>query len=170
MADLLECLLQVRALAETPGRLADLVRRAPVERWVLRPESGAPAPVELLGRMVEVELRETARLGAILASDRPFLAEVDSVNPAVPGFRDKELASRPDMVLERFRVRRSCTLALLDDCTVDDFTRVGIHPSRGETTVADMVALLLARDLDLVGQIRESLGFSAPSLARVSES
>jgi hypothetical protein len=154
MADLLECLAQIRALAETAPRLAVLVGSATEERWRTRPEAAVWAPVEVLAHLADLELIYAARLRAILTIDEPVLQTVDQ----------EALAQRAGYIgwpvavaLERFRARRHDTLELLRSCSAAELERHGRHPRRGLITVADQVAIMLAHDTGHVGQIRQRL-------------
>lgn len=155
MADLLECVIQIKGLADTPRRLVETAARVPEDRWRLRPSPDVWAPVEVLAHLADLELVYGARLRAMLTLDRPSLQQVDG----------RQLASRARyldwplaMALDRFRRRREETVELLDRCSAEDLGRCGLHPSRGSMTVADLVAVMLAHDTDHVGQIRRRLG------------
>jgi uncharacterized damage-inducible protein DinB len=154
MADLLECLIQIKALHETVPRLERLLADAPARRWRSRPAPDVWAPLEVLAHLADAELFFGARLRLILTGDRPFLQPFDQDRLAA---RARYQEWSPQAALERFRARRRENLELLDTCSADDLGRIGIHPARGETTLADLVALLLAHDTDHLGQIRERL-------------
>jgi uncharacterized damage-inducible protein DinB len=157
MADLLECLLQIKALRETLGRLKHLADAAPAANWGIRPAPQVWAPVEVVAHLADMELVFGVRVRQILTMERPGLLSVDP--PA--------LAMRADytnwslaLALDRFLRRRAETLELLDSCSASELERIGVHPRRGDMTVADLVALMLAHDIDHVGQIRERLGLA----------
>jgi uncharacterized damage-inducible protein DinB len=155
MADLLECLAQIRALAETAPRLAALVGAADDERWHARPETAVWAPVEVLAHLADFELIYAARLRAMLTMERPQLQAIDpAALSRVAGYIDWPVA----LALERFRTRRRDTLDLLRRCSAAGLERTGIHPRRGSIDVADLVAGMLAHDTSHVGQIRQRLG------------
>ena len=128
MADLLECLAQIRALAETSPRLAALVGAADDERWHARPETAVWAPVEVLAHLADLELIYAARLRAMLTIDEPVLQTVDQ----------EALAQLADYIhwpvadaLARFVARRHDTLELLRSCSAAELERRGRHPRRG---------------------------------------
>lgn len=157
MADLLECLLQIKALKETSSRVAALLHEAPAEAWTRRPELDIWAPVEVLAHLADVELVYGVRLRLMLTSVHPVLPRFDQ---DVLAARAHYVAWKPALALERFHVRRSDSLEVLDGCSAEDLERTGVHPTRGDMTVADMVALMLAHDTDHVGQIRQRLGLA----------
>jgi hypothetical protein len=155
VADLLECVIQIKSLEETAPRLAAMVEQVPEPRWRIRPAPGVWAPLEVLGHLADIELVAGARLRAVLTLDGPPLQKVDGARLAV---RARYLDWPVAAALDRFRRRRQDNLELLDTCSAEELGRVGIHPSRGRLTVADMVAWMLAHDTDHLGQIRSRLG------------
>jgi hypothetical protein len=155
VADLLECVIQIKGLAETPLRLAALAERADEPRWRVRPAPAVWAPIEVLGHLADSELIAGARLRAILTIVEPALQAFDGARLAE---RARYLEWPLATALDRFRGRRNETLELLDRCSAEDLCRTGIHPTRGRLTVADMVAVMLAHDADHAGQIRTRLG------------
>ena len=159
MADLLEALVQIKALAETPPRVAALLRRAAPEAWTRRPALGMWTPVEVLAHLADAELFFGTRTRLVLTSERPFLQPFQgAVLAELAGYNSWP----PAVAFERFRSRRAETLELLSSCSAAGLARVGVHPVRGETSVADLVALALAHDTDHVGQMRDRLGLQTP--------
>ena len=159
MADLLECLLQIKALKETPARVAALVEEAAPEAWTRRPDEGVWAPVEVLAHLADVELVQAVRLRLMLTAERPALPRFDQTALAR---RARYIEWPPALALERFRVRRGDSLEILGDSSAEDLARTGTHPTRGEMSVADLVAMMLAHDTDHVGQMRTRLGIAPP--------
>lgn len=155
MPDLWECLVQIKALAETPKRLAELARQAPPPAWTRRPQEHVWAPIEVLAHLADAELFHASRLRLMLTAERPILAAWDQEDLAR---RAGYVAWPPERALARFCERREANLELLERCSADDLARVGVHPRRGAMTVADLVALMLAHDTAHVGQIRQRLG------------
>lgn len=159
MADLLECLLQLKALADTPGRFTQLASRGERSRWYQRPASGVWAPVEVLAHLADAELFYGTRVRLVLTAERPPFTPYDQAALAA---RAGYLVWPVEVALERFFVRRRDNLELLESCTASELGRVGLHPVRGEMTIADIVALLLAHDIDHLGQVRLRLGLAEP--------
>ena len=154
MADLLECLAQIRALAETVPRLEALVGAGNDDRWHARPGAAVWAPVEVLAHLADLEVVYAARLRAMLTIDEPELQTVDQEALA----QLAEYIRWPVAVaLDRFSARRHDTLELLRSCSAAELERCGRHPRRGSITVADQVAIMLAHDTSHVGQIRQRL-------------
>jgi uncharacterized damage-inducible protein DinB len=154
MADFLEALVQIGALAETPSRIDELLRASTPQSWVQRPRPGVWAPVEVLAHLADSEIFFGARVRLVLTLDRPLLPRFDG---AALAERARYRSWSPALALERLRTRRAETLELLSGCSADELERVGVHPLRGEVSVADLVALALAHDTDHVGQIRQRL-------------
>jgi hypothetical protein len=154
MADLLECLLQIKGLRETANRVAALATRVQGTRWTEPPRFGGPPASDLLAQMAEIELVHGAWLRLMLASLRPTLA----------AFEDRALldvARRHDWdvarAVDRFLAYRRDNLELLDLCSAGDLARTGIHATRREMTVADLVALMLASDAERLAEINSAL-------------
>jgi uncharacterized damage-inducible protein DinB len=162
MADLLECLLQIKALRETPGRLQDLVGAIPAAQWDIRPAPETWAPLEVVAHLADVELVHGIRLRQVLSIERPLLVAVD---PHALAVRARYRSWPLSVAFDRFKSRRAETLELLDTCRADELERVGVHPRRGAMTVADLVAFMLTHDIDHLGQIRERLGLLVPPTA-----
>ncbi len=158
MADLLEALLQIKALAETPARVTELLHSTDADRWTLRRRPAEWAPVEVLAHLADTELLFGLRVRLILSASRPSLPVLEQHALAE---RAGYLSWPPAMALNRFCVRREETIELLASCSAEDLERVGLHPVRREITLADLVAIMLAHDTDHVGQMRERLGLNA---------
>lgn len=140
MADLLECLIQMKGVADTPRRLASRVR-ACVER------GDEERAREVASRLAMAEARFGSCLSLMLSQERPSLPSLDlsslDVDPA------RVLAD----CLQDFGWRRHQAVDALERCTAEDLNRIGFEPSRGPMTVADLVALMLAHDTDQLGQL-----------------
>ncbi len=146
MADLLECLLQIKALRETADRIRTVVTAA-----------GAPghaAAAAPLARLAEIEWLHGAWLRLMLTAVAPALPAFDG--PAIDAL-DRYRRSDAERALDRFVVRRRDNLELLDNCSADDLSRIGVHPGRRQVTVADVVALMLATDMEHLGAIRRGM-------------
>ncbi len=155
MADLLECVLQIKGLRETIDRINALVANADCQAWTRPSAPDRPAPVDLLARLAEIEVVNGVCLRLMLSSPHPVL----------PVVREDDLLSlarsrqwNAATARERFIERRRDNLEILDRCTADDLSRKGVHPERRDITVADLVAVMLATDAEHVGEIRRALG------------
>ncbi len=144
MADLLECLIQVRALAETAPRLARFLRLYPEGAWYAAGVGhGRPA---------------AALLASLVVRERGFAAALRAVR--ADGAEDLEgtfSGASPATLVATFTELRTATLALLARCTAEELARPlpggGARPS----TVADLVAAAVAADTETLAQIRACL-------------
>jgi len=145
MADLLECVIQIKALADTPRRLALRLREShgrgafdagPVLRGLLAYESW---------------LQESIEAGSS-ATDAEVGAEpVDAASGLVAGS-----AEPPEILMARFAAIRTVTVRNLDTLTATQLSSTVLVARRGRTTVADLVALALAHDTDSIARIVRS--------------
>ena len=156
MADLLEALLQIKALAGTPGRAARLLAAADPRRWRVRRTPSERSPVELLAHLADAEATYLASVRLILDRERPAIPAVAAAGPGATRAGD------PAAELERFAARRSETVALLGACSAAQLERSGVHPVRRLVTVADVVAIMLAHDTDHMAQISDRLADASP--------
>jgi hypothetical protein len=155
MADLLECLLQIKGLRNAADRLSEIASRTEADRWGKAGQSGVPSPAEMLARLADLEFLYGTWLRLMVGSEQPLLPPIEDL-PIVglARLRDWSAADARD----RFLRRRHDNLELLDRCSAQDLARVGIHPTRRTLTVADVVATMLASDFERVGEIRSALG------------
>jgi hypothetical protein len=142
VADLLECLIQIKGLADTPRRFAQ--RAADARAGSLSREAAERRVRRLACRLRSAEIQFHECLTSILAEDRPAL-------PALPPAGDQP--SPPIDCASEFANRRAETVLLLEACSAVQLNRVGIEPSRGPMTVADIVAVMLAHDTDTLGDL-----------------
>jgi hypothetical protein len=145
VADLLECLIQVKGVADTPRRLAQRVSEA-LDRWPSRDLADRQAR-HVTNRLLAAERRFYECLSLMLARDRPTLPDLGALEPPddIQGpAADGQMA---------FETRRADTVRVLERCSADQLNRIGIEPSRGPMTVADLVAVMLAHDTDRLGEL-----------------
>ena len=159
MADLLEALLQIRALAGTPARVARLVDSTDPRLWLARRTPSERSPVEVLAHLARAEEAFVASIRLILDRERPSLPIVGAAGPGASGHTG---GGDPALELATFSSRRRETVALLATCSAAQLERAGVHPVRKLVTVADVVAIMLAHDTDHLGQILDRLGRAVP--------
>jgi hypothetical protein len=140
VADLLECLIQIKGVADTPRRLAARVGAA----LSAGRESDAAAVV---ARLAAAEARFASCLEAMLAEQDAAIPSLDLTSLDV----DSERLIGESM--QAFARRREQVVRALDRCSGQDLNRIGLEPSRGPMTVADLVALMLAHDTDQLGRL-----------------
>jgi len=125
MADLLECVIQIKALRDTLERTASCFRGAPAES----------ACALAWARMADAERRYAAALGTAAGGD------------ACSG-------DDPGGARRAFVALRRANLAALDRCTASELAGAFAWLDRLSTTVADLVAIMLAHDTDVLSALR----------------
>ena len=145
MADLLECLIQIKGVADTPRRLA--VRAADVCANAVSPADAERRVMEAAARLAAAELVYRDCLSMMLTVERPAL-------PALPGAHSVPAATLSAAEASAvFAARRADTVHVLEQCSAAQLNRIGLEPFRGPMTVADLVALMLAHDTDWLGDL-----------------
>lgn len=147
MADLLECLIQIKGVADTPRRLD--ARLGLVGEG--RDQAARGRGARIARAMAEAEERFAGCLALMLSEDRPPLPPLPRV--AISEGDTEEVAAGARWCAQ-FSARRAGTVAVLERCSADQLNRIGLEPARGAMTVADLVALMLAHDTDCLGEIR----------------
>lgn len=117
-----------------------------------------PAPeewsvVEVLGHLVEAEVMWLARIRQMLSTDNPKLAPLDNNLVRQRDYQNKQvgfllitLAERREELLEQVRVLRPAQLA-----------RTGVHPTRGQLSIAEALVALSDHDQLHKAQIEANL-------------
>jgi hypothetical protein len=145
VADLLECLIQVKGVADTPRRLA--IRTADVCANASSLADAERRVREVAVQLAAAEVVYRDCLSLMLALERPAI-------PALPGARATRAAElSAEEARAVFAARRTDTVQVLDRCSAEQLNRIGIEPARGPMTVADLVALMLAHDTDALGAL-----------------
>ncbi len=134
MADLLECLIQIKALCETLEMVAPFI---PATR---SPESERVTVSGVWQHMAEAERRYAAALG----TDGPVQPGSASTAGSAAGW------------IAEFAQLRGANLATLEACTADQLAGFVGWPGRPLTTVADLVAIMLANDTEVLGELRRA--------------
>ena len=152
MADLLECLIQIKGLADTPRRLA--MRAAGFAAAAPSTGEGTAGARDTACALLSAEARFRRALDAMLAQEHPALERL----PGDPGGGpERSAAAGPRESFEAceraFSVARADTIRILEACTAEQLNRIGLDPSRGPMTVADLVAVMLAHDTDRLGDL-----------------
>ena len=148
MADLLECVIQIKALADTPRRLAGRLHEARARAAF----DAAP----ILGELLVYESWLRASIEAGLSGD-----EATAGAEPAPGTPLHPRLSHPgETALEEFSARRAAVVRRLDACSAAQLSKVVLVAGRGPTTVADLVALALAHDTDTIARIVKASRYS----------
>jgi hypothetical protein len=145
VADLLECLIQIKGVADTPRRLAERVDGA-VDAPGSRDDVERRAQ-QVARRLLAAEARFREGLASMLSRDRPAV-------PAFVAVDDTDgAAGALGECVARFSDERADTVRILEACSAEQLNRIGIEPTRGPMTVADLVAVMLAHDTDRLGEL-----------------
>lgn len=129
MADLLECLLQIKGLRHSVERLGALAEMARANR-----EPARTALTRTAADLVTAEQRWQSVLAGVL--------------PGRVGSDESAASSDPADAVEAFRLARVFTLELLDSCSAEDLAASTTVSGLGRVTVADIVAHMLAHDTE----------------------
>jgi len=151
VADLLECLIQVKGLADTPRRLAQ--RAAEYAAATSSQAKAADRDVEVARRLLAAETRFRRALSLMLTREQPALETLPGDGGAESARAGDGRGDSFDDCRQAFGAERAETLRLLDACSADQLNRKGIDPLRGPVTVADLVAAMLAHDTDRLGDL-----------------
>jgi hypothetical protein len=151
MADLLECLIQIKGLGDTPRRLAQ--RAAEFTAAGRFEAEAAVAAVEVVRRLLAAETQFRVALSRMLTRDQPALEILPGDASAGSETAGDEPGDPFDVCLRAYTAERAETLRVLDACSADQLNRKGIDPLRGPVTVADLVAAMLAHDTDRLGEL-----------------
>jgi hypothetical protein len=145
VADLLECVLQIKGLRETLKRV----------------EARAAAAAARPGARTAVASQVRQLLAAEECWQRFFRTSVGDrasqiLECAVAG-SPSQAANDLEQLTTSFVRARLSTLRLLDAASAVDLATAGDLPGRGRTTVADVIALMLADDTDQLGEMQRAL-------------
>lgn len=147
MAELiLECLIQIKALADTPRRL-----RRRVEAAAAGSQAGDETDRivrDVLAELVRLDAWAAAALATMLADDQPALATWEG-GDAEPGDGESD---REDLSA-CFEEGRRALVARLEGCSTEQLRRVARVGGRDDFSVSDLVAVLLAHDTDQLGRL-----------------
>jgi hypothetical protein len=151
VADLLECLIQIKGLGDTPRRLA--LRAAGFAASPVSQAEATAAVVEVARRLLAAEAQFRRSLSLMLTRDQPALEILPGDAAAGSAQAGDVPGDSFDVCQRAFAAERAETVRLLDACSADQLNRKGIDPLRGPITVADLVAAMLAHDTDRLGDL-----------------
>jgi enoyl reductase-like protein len=131
VADLLECLIQMKALRTSVDRLA----------YIVGTQSAAS------------RARLDAPLTQLTEAERMYAAALQGLRRPgpLPGITSARVDGAD--VFGEWAGLRQASLAVLGACTAEDLGARVSWPGRANTTVADLVAIMLARDTEVLGEL-----------------
>lgn len=125
------------------GASEDLVRRKPApDKWSM---------LEILCHLRDVEQLFVERYGKVANHDRPQLRMINQDELAAK-LRYNE--DDPALVLREFQAFRAETVALLSALAQQSWERVGLHPKRGDYSIAANAVMHVAHDANHLGRLR----------------
>jgi DinB superfamily len=141
----------VDVLAETPSRLAELVRDLDDDRLNRPGPDGGWSPAQLMGHLLDVELVVGFRLRQTLTADEARYPGYDQdafAELPKPGFRE---------VFAAYRALREMNVFLLRSIPAASWTRVGRHEEQGEEPLSVQVRKTAGHDLAHLDQLGRTL-------------
>ncbi len=138
-------------LQETPKAVAaifrtlsdDVVRRKPApDKWSM---------LEILCHLRDVEQLFVERYGKIANHDRPQLRMIEQDALAA---RLRYNEDDPAVALREFQALRAETVALLSALAQQSWERVGVHPKRGDYSIAAHAVMHVAHDANHLTRLR----------------
>lgn len=138
-------------LEETPKTLASLFRGVPNEILRRKPAPEKWSMLEIACHLRDVEQLFVERYAKMASHDRPALR---MINQDALAATLKYNEDDPMVALREFQALRQETVALLSALAHQSWQRVGLHPKRGELTMAAQVDHHVGHDANHLGQIR----------------
>jgi DinB family protein len=145
---------QLARMERTADDLAAAIAGATDGALVHRPDGRNWAVVEVLCHLRDIEESFVARMQIILAMDEPKFLPVEPDRWAV---ERQYLRNDAEEALVAFRKRREESLAFLRALKPAQWSRGGIHATRGRMTVTDFVGLMAWHDDNHLEQIKRAL-------------
>lgn len=138
-------------LQETPKALASLLRGIPDEVVRRKPAPEKWSILEIACHLRDVERLFLERYAKMASQDRPALRMINQDELAVAL---KYTQDDPTVALGEFRALRAETVALLSALAHQSWQRIGLHPKRGEFSIAAQADLHVHHDANHLDQIR----------------
>ena len=150
-------------LRETPKALASLLGAVPDEVLRRKPSPEKWSVLEIACHLRDVEQLFVERYAKMANHDRPALRMInqDELAVALKYNEDDPAAARRE-----FQALRAETMALLSALAQQSWQRIGLHPRRGEFSIAAQVELHVSHDANHLAQIRalrERFGLAQPA-------
>jgi hypothetical protein len=146
--------VRLARLARTGDELAAAIRGRGDADLARRPDAKSWAPVEILCHLRDIEEQFALRFEQVLAMHEPVL-------PAAAPDRWAEerqyLRNDAGQALAHFRARRAEGLARLRSLAPEQWTRGGIHATRGRVTADDLLTLMAWHDDNHLAQLARAL-------------
>jgi DinB superfamily len=138
-------------LQETPKAVAAIFRGASEAVVRRKPAPETWSMLEVLCHLRDVEQLFVERYGKVANHDRPQLRMIDQ-DALAAKLRYNE--DDPAVALREFQVFRSETVALLAALAQQSWERVGLHPTRGDYSIAANAVMHIAHDANHLARLR----------------
>ena len=138
-------------LQETPKAVAAIFRGASEAVVRRKPAPETWSMLEVLCHLRDVEQLFVERYGKVANHDRPQLRMIDQ-DALAAKLRYNE--DDPAVALREFQVFRSETVALLAALAQQSWERVGLHPKRGDYSIAANAVMHVAHDANHLARLR----------------
>jgi hypothetical protein len=140
--------------AATAKKLEKLIKGVSTAKLRKRPAPGKWSVNEILAHLADTEIIIGFRLRMILDTPGTPLAEVDQDAAVTSGHYEKR---DPRRSVSLFRVVREANLELLKSLTPRQWKHYGIHSTRGQETIEQIVHGYAGHDLNHLQQIERIL-------------
>jgi uncharacterized damage-inducible protein DinB len=138
-------------LQETPKAVAAIFRGVPADVVRRKPASDKWSMLEILCHLRDIEQLFVERYGKIANHDRPQLRMIDQDALAAKlRYNDDD----PAVALREFQAFRAETVALLFALAQQSWERVGLHPKRGDFSIAANAVMHVAHDTNHLARLR----------------
>jgi hypothetical protein len=138
-------------LQETPKAVAALFRGLPEEILRRKPAPEKWSMLEIACHLRDVEQLFVDRYGKIANHDRPPLRMINQDELAA---RLRYNGDDPAVVLREFRELRQETVVLLGALAYQSWQRVGVHPKRGDFSIAAHAEMQAGHDANHLEKLR----------------
>ena len=137
-----------------PDQLRAVLQNQPGAAVQFRPREGAWSIAEILGHLIVFDARWGNRTRQMLAATIPHFIDVTPEEGIqFAGFREQAA----DKLLDGFAERRHERVAFLRTLGSGSLQRAGIHPRRGQMTIAEAIETIVTNDRERLKQIQENL-------------
>lgn len=139
-------------LSRTPYVIKEMLRATQPDQWSRNPGPGEWNAIQVIHHLADNESVNAVRIRSILTEDTPEIFGYDS-DPWTRFFSIEPIMD----ALERFRVCRRNTLALMNTMTDVDKDKRGVLSYRGAESLRVLLAVLAGHDLDHMWQLGDVL-------------
>jgi hypothetical protein len=140
----------LNVLSATAKMLTNLIRNRTGSTLRKRPAPGKWSVLEILAHMAETEFAAGWRIRQVLSSPGITLQAFDQDAWAASGHYEKRPAHK---WVEQFSALREANLQLLRSLTPEQWTHYGIHESRGQQNLDQIVRMKAGHDINHTRQI-----------------